>query len=117
MADLDDMHHVTIQVASIERSLKWYLNSFRCEVVRESSLSATLRFGNIQLTLVLPSQEPAHLAFVRDDAHTLGTLRRRPDGYYSTFIADPTGNPVEILAPEGYSAAHAAEAPDPPESI
>lgn len=101
MDELDAIHHVTIQVASIDSSVKWYLNSFRCEVEQQTPLSATLRFQNILLTLVLPSQEPAHLAFVRKDAHTLGTLRPRTDGNRSTFLADPTGNPIEILAPEG----------------
>lgn len=97
--DLDAIHHIAIHVANIEGSVKWYKNSFRCEVVREGPTFAELRFANVSLVLTLPSQDPAHIAFVRQDAETLGTLRPRIDGRRSTFVADPTGNPVEILPP------------------
>ena len=94
---LDRIDHITLQVADIEASLRWYQSSFRCELLTQDKFRAILRFANVELTLILPSQEPNHLAFFRHDAHTLGTLRARPDGRHSTFIADPTGNPIEIV--------------------
>ncbi len=94
---LDRLHHIAINVADIEKSLKWYQSSFRCEVVYRDRTQAVLQFVNVRLTLVLPNTEPSHIAFERDDAKTLGELRERPDGTESTFVADPTGNVIEIL--------------------
>ena len=94
---LDRIDHITLQVADVEASLRWYQSSFRCELLQQDRFRARLRFENVELTLILPSQEPPHLAFYREDAHTLGELRPRPDGRFSTFIADPTGNPIEIV--------------------
>ncbi len=97
MTELDRIDHITLQVADISASLRWYQTSFRCEVLQQDKFRARLRFENVELTLILPSQEPPHIAFFRDDAATLGALRPRPDGRHSTFIADPTGNPIEIV--------------------
>ena len=94
---LDRIDHITLQVADIEASIRWYQSSFHCELMQQDRFRARLRFDNVELTLILPSQEPPHLAFYRADAHTLGALRLRPDGRHSTFIADPTGNPIEIV--------------------
>ena len=93
---LSVIHHVTINVADIEKSIKWYLSSFSCELIGQERTSATLRFANLSLTLCLPSESPAHLAFLRDDAATLGELRHRAEGLSSTFVADPTGNVIEV---------------------
>ena len=95
--NLDRIDHITLQVADIEASIRWYQSSFRCELIQQDRFRARLKFDNVELTLILPSQEPPHLAFYRDDAHTLGALRLRPDGRHTTFIADPTGNPIEIV--------------------
>lgn len=94
---LDTVHHLAINVSDLERSIKWYQQSFNCRLVLQEKAQAVLEFANIKLTLVLPSSEPFHLALSRKDAKTLGTLRQRADGLNSTFIADPTGNVIEII--------------------
>ncbi len=94
---LDQIHHLAINVADLEKSIKWYQQSFNCRLIFQAKAQAILEFANVKLTLVLPSAEPLHLAFCRKDAKTLGTLRERVDGVNSTFIADPTGNVIEVI--------------------
>ena len=98
-AALSQIHHVAIGVADIKKSMKWYMTSFECRVIYESPREAVLQFANIRLSLVLPSHEPPHVAFERDDAATLGELRERNDDIWSTFLADPTGNVIEVVGP------------------
>lgn len=98
---LDCIEHISINVADIERAVAWYRTSFRCEIVQQSLTHAVLRFENLRLVLTLPNQEQPHIGFVRSDASTFGELRRRTDGSLTTYLADPTGNIVEIVAPEG----------------
>ena len=93
----DSLHHVAINAADINSSIAWYTSSFNCSVKSKSETHAILSFENLDLVLVLPSQETAHIAFVRDDADTLGELRQQKDGTKSVFVADPTGNPIEIV--------------------
>ena len=94
---LDSLRHITLNVASVADAANWYRSSFRCETLREDTKCAVLKFQNTLLTLILPSQEPSHIAFSREDAETLGELRKRPDGTLSTYLADPTGNVVKIV--------------------
>lgn len=94
----DNIDHIAIEVADIQGSINWYTTSFSCEVEHRDALSATLKFGNIRLALVLPSQQRRHLAFRRQDAASFGELFEQRDGVRSTFLADPTGNIVEIVA-------------------
>ena len=94
---LSKIHHIAIPVANIDDSVHWYTSSFECELCFSSATKAVLQFANIKLTLVLPSQERMHVAFERTDAGTLGELREYDEGIKSTFIADPSGNPVEIV--------------------
>lgn len=94
---LDHLHHVTINVADLQRAIRWYTTSARCEVVQQESTFAVLRFANILLTLSLPSQGRPHIAVVRTDAAEFGELMENSDGTRSTFVADPTGNLVEIV--------------------
>ncbi len=97
---LDEIDHFAINVADIERSIKWYQNSFKCEVVFQNNTQAVLKFANVRLTLVLPSSEKSHISVYKDDAASLGTLRLRDDGLMTTFISDPTGNMVELVGKE-----------------
>jgi len=97
MSGLDTIHHIALTVADIDDSVRWYQTSFSCEVIHQEARLAILQFANIQLTLVLPSLQNTHIAYIRDDAETLGELREQVDGSQSTFVADPTGNPVEIV--------------------
>lgn len=97
---LSIINHVAINVADLEKSINWYQSSFTCELIAKEKTQAVLQFANLRLVLVLPSLEPAHVAYERQDAATLGELRDRFGGIRSTFLADPTGNMLEIIAPE-----------------
>lgn len=96
--ELDPLDHVAIAVDDLDRAIAWYQSSFKCELLFKERQQAVLRFANLNLQLVLPSLQQPHVAFRRSDAATLGALREQIGGAQSTFIADPTGNIVEIVA-------------------
>lgn len=97
MSELTTIHHLAINVANLEKSIQWYRTSFNCELISQEKTEAVLQFANLRLVLVLPSQEPGHAAYGKDNAEAFGELRKRSDGVESTFVADPTGNVVEIV--------------------
>ena len=59
---LDSLQHVAIQVKDIARALKWYSENFNAEIVYLDDTWAMLRFENMHLALVVPSQHPPHIA-------------------------------------------------------
>ena len=95
---LSCIEHVAICVADVKKAVNWYTTSFNCRIISEEITQAVLEFQNIRLALVLPNQQPPHLALRREDASTLGELRQQRDGELSTFLSDPTGNLVEIMS-------------------
>ena len=94
---LDDIHHLALQVNDIEKSIKWYLANFSCEVVYHDKTWALIQFGNISLALVLPNQHPIHFAVTREDASIYGRPVKHRDGTRSVYIEDPSGNNIEML--------------------
>ena len=100
MAALDTLHHIAISTHNLRESLRWYRDHFRCEVLYEDDTWAMLQFGNVQLALVVPEQHPPHLGFVVPHAERFGPLKAHRDGTRSTYIADPSGNVVEMLNDE-----------------
>jgi catechol 2,3-dioxygenase-like lactoylglutathione lyase family enzyme len=96
---LDPIHHVAISVKDIRQTVDWYTSHFRCRVTYQDETWAMLDFANVKLALVIPSQHPPHLAFVSPEAEQFGELKPHRDGTRSIYVADPAGNPVEILAP------------------
>lgn len=97
MKELDSIHHLTIHVSDVARAVRWYSTSFHCDVVLEEPTFAELRFENLLLRLCLPSQEPQHIGFEREDAASFGVLGAGRDGRRSLYLADPTGNVVELI--------------------
>ncbi len=97
MSSLSSIDHVALAVADIEDSVRWYQSSFSCELIYKNKQLAILQFANLRLTLVLPSMENTHVAYVCEDAETFGELYEQVDGTLSTFVSDPTGNPVELV--------------------
>ncbi|QDU62855.1 Glyoxalase-like domain protein [Planctomycetes bacterium Pan216] len=97
---LDEIDHVAIEVKDIAETVSWYTDRFQCEVVYRDNTWAMLEFGNIRLAFVSSGQHPPHLGFVREDAEEFGTLETHRDGTRSTYIADPSGNAIELLAKE-----------------
>lgn len=98
--NLDSLHHVAISVSSISEAVTWYTTTFRCEIAYQDDTWALLKFANVSLALVIPEQHPPHLGFVTPRAREYGTLKRHRDGTESIYIADTSGNAVELLAPE-----------------
>ena len=94
---LTTINHITICVSNIEQAVNWYQTSFACELIRYEPTMAILEFANLKLVLALPSQERPHLAFDRDNAESFGELKEMNDGSLGTYIADPTGNIVELV--------------------
>ena len=97
MNNLSNVDHISLCVADIKQAVHWYTTSFSCKVLYQEQTEALLEFANTKLQLILPSQQPPHLGFKREDAETFGELRQQLDGSLSTFISDPTGNIVEII--------------------
>lgn len=102
--NLDSLHHVAISVRDVAQAVDWYARTFRCRVVYQDATWAMLQFANVQLALVVPEQHPPHLGFVTPNAETHGELKTHRDGTRSIYVADPAGNPVELLAAESLSA-------------
>lgn len=60
-----------------------------------------LRFGNVNLALVLHGQHPPHIAIERADAQVYGALTKHRDGTASVYVYDPFGNVIEVLKSGG----------------
>ena len=95
---LDRIHHVAISVRDIASAVTWYTSTFRCTVSYQDATWALLDFDNVQLALVIPEQHPPHVAFAGPQAESFGALTTHRDGTRSTYVNDPAGNPVEIVA-------------------
>ena len=95
------LHHVAISVNDVAAAVKWYAETFRCRVAYQDATWAMLEFENVRLALVIPEQHPPHVGFVHPHAERFGALKAHRDGTKSIYVADPAGNPVEIMSPEG----------------
>lgn len=95
---LESIDHVAISVRSIAESVEWYSSRFRCKVIYRDETWAMLAFDNIRLALIASGTHPPHIGFVRPDAESFGPLKPHRDGTQSTYITDPSGNTIEILA-------------------
>ncbi len=95
---LDSLHHVAISVRDIAEAVTWYTANFHCTIAYQDKSWAMLTFANTQLALVIPEEHPPHIAFTHPDAASFGPLKAHRDGTRSTYISDPAGNPVEIMA-------------------
>lgn len=100
---LDELHHVAIEVKDISRAVAWYRAKFRCEISWQDETWALLRFANTSLAFVLPGSHPPHLAFSMEEAEQLGALQPHRDGTRSLYINDSEGNVVECIDPSSLS--------------
>jgi len=94
----DRVHHIALQVKDLGRAVDWYQAHFSSELLYRDDTWALLRFGNVNLALVMPDQHPAHIAFTHPDAGRFGELVLHRDGTRSVYIEDSEGNSVEIMA-------------------
>lgn len=95
---LDRITHVAVSVRDIGQAVSWYTSTFRCTVTYQDATWAMLKFGNLELALVIPQQHPPHIAITSPDAGRFGELRTHRDGTRSTYVKDPDGNSIEIMA-------------------
>lgn len=94
---MDRIHHIAIQVDEIAPMVDWYQQHFDCSLDYQDNSWALIRFENLALALVQPSQHPPHFCITRDDAKRFGQLKTHRDGTASVYIHDPCGNALEIL--------------------
>lgn len=95
---LDSIHHIAIPVTNVAEAVAWYTGQFSCKILYQDATWAFLEFANTKLALVIPEQHPGHIAFTHPEAEKFGTLKTHRDGTRSTYIQDPAGNSVEIMA-------------------
>ncbi len=96
----DTLHHVAISVDDVAATVRWYRETFRCEVEYQDDTWALLAFENVRLALVVPDQHPPHVAFVHPSPERYGPVKPHRDGTRSSYTHDPAGNAVEMLADE-----------------
>jgi catechol 2,3-dioxygenase-like lactoylglutathione lyase family enzyme len=96
--NLTEIDHLVVMVADLDQSINWYMSSFMCEVLYATKTLAVLQFNNIKLVLSLPSEQRPHVAYKKESAHEFGEIMEQSDLCHSTFVADPTGNLVELVS-------------------
>jgi catechol 2,3-dioxygenase-like lactoylglutathione lyase family enzyme len=94
---LDDIDHIAVPVENVKEAVEWYTKQFKCTIAYQDDTWAYLKFNNIHLALVIPSQHPLHIAFAVDDAEQYGKLKPHRDGTRSVYVNDPAGNSVEMI--------------------
>ena len=94
----DPVDHVALSARDIAESVAWYTRTFRCRVAYQDATWALLDFGNLKIALVVEAEHPPHVALNRADAGSFGTLTTHRDGTRSTYVKDPSGNAIEIMA-------------------
>jgi catechol 2,3-dioxygenase-like lactoylglutathione lyase family enzyme len=95
---LDRVVHIAISVQDVAAAVDWYTSIFRCTVAYQDATWALLDFDNLQVALVIPEQHPPHIAFSHPAADKFGVLKTHRDGTRSTYVSDPAGNSIEIMA-------------------
>ncbi len=95
--DLSKIDHFLITVSNLETSIAWYTSSFNCNLIYKHRTLAILEFNNVNIVLSLPSDQRPHLAVQKDNAEEFGEIMEQSDLCHSTFIADPSGNPIELI--------------------
>ena len=95
---LDRIEHVAIAVADVDSAVAWYTSNFRCTVAYRDATWALIDFDNLKLALVIPEQHPPHIALNSPNAAKFGALTTHRGGTRSTYVKDPAGNAVEIVA-------------------
>ena len=83
---LDSINHIAICVPNVEEAVKWYTDTFNCQIDYQDKTWAYLRFNNIQLALVVPDQHPPHVCFVTAKAEQFGQLKTHRDGTRSCYV-------------------------------
>ena len=91
---MDTIDHIAIQVPDINQAVNSYTDKFDCEVLYIDSTWAMLKFDNINLALVIPTEHPPHIAFI-DHNIKEGVTHR--DGSKAKYEDDGFGNTIEKI--------------------
>jgi len=94
---MDKIDHIAIQTEDINGSVKWYTNTFTCDVLFQDDTWALLEFNNIKLALVVPEQHPPHIAVKRENLEKYGNPVKHRDGSESVYINSPDKNVFELI--------------------
>lgn len=104
--------HIAIPSGNIPETVDFYVKNFGAQVLFQDPTWAFLKFANVKLALVTPTQHPAHVAFAvtQDAIAESARAHNKPvdhhrDGTRGIYINDPAGNAVELIAyPPGETA-------------
>ena len=91
---MDSIDHIAIQVSDINQAVESYTDKFDCEVIYIDTTWAMLKFDNINLALVIPTEHPRHIAFI-DNSVKEGVIHR--DGSEARYEDDGFGNTIEKI--------------------
>jgi catechol 2,3-dioxygenase-like lactoylglutathione lyase family enzyme len=96
--------HVAIETKDIAAGVAFYTEKFGAKVLYQDETWAFLKFSNVKLALVTPSEHPMHVAFsvnaedlaAQAKAHGKDVDEHR-DGTRGIYLADPSGNALELI--------------------
>ena len=93
------LDHVALQVNNLEESVNWYVENFCAKINYKDDTWAMLNIGGTNIALTIPSQHPAHIAFVVDKKEDFppGEIKYHRDGSAYLYTEDPAGNVVEYI--------------------
>ena len=89
--------HIAIHSKNIDKSVKWYVDKFRCEIQYQDDTWALLNFENISLALVTPGQHPPHFAIIDEGVASLENKKIHRDGISYIYTNDPDFNTIEVI--------------------
>jgi len=93
----DRVRHVTLPVDDLDRAVRWYTRTFRCELVIQEGDRAVLAFDGSEVHLVAAGRDAPRLTVQRPDVAGMGPSTRRPDGVRGLHLTDPWGNVIEVV--------------------
>ena len=104
--------HIAIPTTNIPATVDFYVKNFGAQILYQDPTWAFLKFANVKLALVTPTQHPAHIAFAlpEESLEHSAKLHNKPldhhrDGTKGIYIQDPAGNAVELISyPPGQTA-------------
>jgi len=99
-----EFDHVAFNVASIERSVEWYIKNLGCEIEYSDNSWAMLKCHGTKIALTLDGSHPPHLAFkfkmsssaIFPCSNSEIKVHRDDSSYY--YGSDPDGNIIEWVA-------------------
>lgn len=94
---LDTIDHIAIQVESIKKSVKWYLENFDCKLIYADKTWGFLQFKNTKLALVTKIDHPPHFAILDNNVESNSKAVTHRDGSVSFYIKDLDSNYIELI--------------------